>query len=123
VVETVTERSFTAAMVDALETAWAAIQRVHPDVPDVVLTIGSGTVGRPAGKVTLGHFAPDRWERVGGKAPELFIGGEGLSRGAPDVLATLLHEAAHGAAHRRGIKDTSRQGRYHNTKRLIGNSA
>ena len=28
----------------------------------------------------------------------------------------LLHEAAHGLAHTRGIKDTSRQGRYHNAR-------
>ena len=35
---------------------------------------------------------------------------------ASEVLATLLHEAAHALAHARGSKDTSRQGRYHNTK-------
>lgn len=32
------------------------------------------------------------------------------------VLGTLLHEAAHGVASTRGIKDTSRQGRYHNRR-------
>jgi hypothetical protein len=32
------------------------------------------------------------------------------------VLATLLHEAAHALAHKRGVKDTSRQGRYHNRR-------
>jgi hypothetical protein len=32
------------------------------------------------------------------------------------VLATLLHEAAHALAHVRGIKGTSRQGRWHNAK-------
>jgi hypothetical protein len=32
------------------------------------------------------------------------------------VLGTLLHEATHGVAATRGIKDTSRQGRYHNTR-------
>jgi hypothetical protein len=42
------------------------------------------------------------------------ISGEGLKRGAPAVLGTLLHEAAHALATARGIKDTSRQGRYHN---------
>jgi hypothetical protein len=31
-------------------------------------------------------------------------------------LGTLLHEAAHGLAHVRAIKDTSRQGRFHNTR-------
>jgi hypothetical protein len=47
---------------------------------------------------------------------EVFITAEGLDRGAGDVLATLLHEAAHAIAHKRGIKDTSRQGRYHNQR-------
>ena len=46
----------------------------------------------------------------------MFVGGEGLARGSADVLATLLHEAAHALAHVRGIKDTSRQGRWHNVK-------
>jgi hypothetical protein len=42
------------------------------------------------------------------------ISGEGLRRIPDEVLGTLLHEAAHALAHARGIKDTSRQGRYHN---------
>jgi hypothetical protein len=44
------------------------------------------------------------------------ISGEGLNRPPADVLGTLLHEAAHALAAARGIKDTSRQGRYHNTR-------
>lgn len=47
---------------------------------------------------------------------EVFVGGEGLARGPADVLATLLHEAAHALAHVRGIQDTSRQGRWHNAQ-------
>jgi hypothetical protein len=46
----------------------------------------------------------------------MFVGGEGLALGPVDVLGTLLHEAAHALAHARGIKDTSRQGRYHNRR-------
>ena len=42
------------------------------------------------------------------------ISGEGLARTPREVLATLLHEAAHALADARGITDTSRQGRYHN---------
>ena len=42
------------------------------------------------------------------------ISGEGLRRTPQEVLGTLLHEAAHALTHERGIKDTSRQGRYHN---------
>lgn len=65
----------------------------------------------------LGHFAAGRWQRgPGGPLPEMFIVGEGLSRGPADVLATLLHEGAHGAAAIRKIQDTSRQGRWNNAR-------
>jgi hypothetical protein len=37
-------------------------------------------------------------------------------RSSADVLGILLPEAAHAIADRRGIKDTSRQGRYHNAR-------
>lgn len=139
--------SITERLVGALTTAWAAIQARHADVPDVVLTLGSGTLGARRGEVTWGHFAAGRWHLTtagehavtaddvdqddehqddehggGGAEPgahglaELFVSGEGLRRGARAVLGTLLHEAAHGMASTRGIKDTSRQGRYHNRR-------
>lgn len=103
---------------------WAAIQRRHPDVPPVVVTLGAGSIGVPRGSLTLGHFAADRWtggDEASSAIAELFIGGEGLIQGAKSVLATLLHEAAHGIAHVRQIQDTSRQGRYHNNRyKLLG---
>ena len=46
--------------------------------------------------------------------PEVFIATELLADGAADVFGVLLHEAAHAIAAARDIKDTSRQGRYHN---------
>lgn len=92
----------TAPLVAAIEAAWMAVQTTHADVPEVV--------------VTLGHFAADRWVRGEDAVHELFVGGEGLARGGADVMGTLLHEATHAAAQARGIKDTSRQGRYHNQK-------
>jgi hypothetical protein len=103
-------------VVAALEVAWAAIQARHPDVPHVILTLGAGSLGEPRGSLKLGHFAADRWSTSNGRTAELFVGGEGLGRGANGVLETLLHEAAHGVAATRSIKDTSRQGRYHNRK-------
>jgi hypothetical protein len=45
---------------------------------------------------------------------EVLITQDGLADRAAEVLATLLHEAAHSVACKRGINDTSRQGRYHN---------
>ncbi len=110
------QASITADLVTALDAAWQAIQHRHPEVPGVVLTLGSGTLGVKAGQERLGHFAAGRWQHAEDRLPELFVGGEGLRKGALDVLGTLLHEAAHGLAHTRGIKDTSRQDRYHNTR-------
>ena len=101
-------------LVTAMDRTWAAIQARHPDVPAVVITLGAGS-GRGRG-LTLGHFAPGRWQHGDGTLPELFIGGEGLARGGRELLGTLLHEAAHGVATARGIQDTSRQGRFHNTR-------
>jgi hypothetical protein len=101
-------------LVTALDRTWVAIQDRHPDVPSVVITLGAGSGG--ARGLKLGHFAADRWQRGEGRLPELFVGGEGLARGGRDVLGTLLHEAAHGVASTRSIQDSSRQGRFHNTR-------
>lgn len=103
----------TLPLLTAIENTWSAIQGQHPDVPAVVVTLGpAGERGRQH----LGHFAPDRWQVEGEPQGELFIGGEGLTTGPSALLVTLLHAAAHAIASTREIQDTSRQGRYHNTK-------
>ena len=110
--------AITTPLVQAIESVWSAIQARHTDVPEVVVTLGSGTAKKG---MKLGHFAADRWLRGEDSVHELFVGGEGLQRGAVEVLGTLLHEAAHSAATARGIQDTSRQGRFHNAKfKVIG---
>ena len=80
-------------------------QERHPDEPDVVVTLGAGSIGVAAGSLKLGHFAADRWTWAaaaeGQVVAELFVGGEGLGRGARRGPASLLHEAAHGIAHQR----------------------
>src|SRR5262245_58779889 len=96
-----------------LEDIWLEIRRWNPEIPAAVIIIASGTDGKHP---RWGHHAPGRWNVAGEQLTEIMISGEGLRRTAPQVLATLLHEAAHALAHARGIKDTSRQGRYHNTK-------
>ena len=107
---------FSPRLVTALGTTWAAIRARHPDVPPVVITLGAGSVGQAAGELKLGHFAAARWEHPDGVLAELFVGGEGLRRGGREVLATLLHEAAHGVASTRRVQDVSRGGRYHNAR-------
>jgi len=94
-----------------LEDIWLEIRRWHPEIPPAVIIIASGTEGKQA---RLGHHAPGRWNVAGQQYAEVMISGEGLRRTPNEVLGTLLHEAAHALAHERGIKDTSRQGRYHN---------
>ena len=94
-----------------LEDMWQAIRTHHPEIPPVVIIIASGTEGKQA---RYGHHAPGRWYVANQERTEIMISGEGLRRDAQSVLGTLLHEAAHALAAARGIKDTSRQGRYHN---------
>jgi hypothetical protein len=100
-------------LVAALEHTWQTIRSRHPDVPDAVLVVASGSEGK---RLNLGHFAPHRWQVHGADRHEVLVGGEGLQRGPVDVLGTLLHEAGHGLAQARGVQDTSRQGRYRNRR-------
>ena len=85
----------------------------------MVVVLGAGSIGAPSGRLRLGHFGAMRWADGAAareRLAEVFVGGEGLARGPVDLLGTLLDEAAHAIAHVRGIKDSSRQGRWHNTK-------
>jgi hypothetical protein len=106
----------TAGLLTALETAWAAIRTRHPDVPDAVLIVGSGSPAKGSQSMKWGHFASLRWQSGDTQLPEVLVSGEGLSRTPAEVFTTLLHEATHGLAEARGIQDTSRQGRWHNKK-------
>jgi hypothetical protein len=107
-----TNTDISTPLVRAFAYAWAAIQKNHPEVPDVVITLGAG---RKREGLVLGHFAPNRWARGEAHVHELFVGGEGLNRTPQEVMGTLLHEAAHGLAVATGKDDVSRGGRYHNS--------
>jgi hypothetical protein len=110
---TVEDPAVVSRLLAVLEDAWTAIRRQHPQIPPVVIIIASGSNGRQR---LYGHHAPQRWHAAGTDRTEIMISGEGLARDAASVLGTLLHEAAHALAAARQIKDTSRQGRYHNQK-------
>ncbi len=103
----------TSALLAALEHTWAQIRARHPEVPAAVLVVAPGGDGR---RLAWGRFAAGRWQHAGAARPEVLVGGEGLRRPARQVLGTLLHEAAHGLAGQRGVRDTSRAGRYHNRR-------
>jgi len=99
----------------AMEGAWATIRGHHAEIPEVVVLIATGSDRGALRK--LGHFAARRWRLADGdERSEILIAGEGLDRGPRLVFATLLHEAAHALAFARGIRDTSRGGRYHNRR-------
>jgi hypothetical protein len=109
------DRAAASRLIAALEHAWSAIRSHHPEVPQVVIVVASGSDARSR-RLNLGHFAAGRWQLTNQPTDraEVLVSGEGLHRGPVDVLGTLLHEAAHGLAYARKISDTSRQGRYHN---------
>ena len=111
------DRAAASRLVAALEHAWTGIRYHHPDVPQVVIVVASGSDPRSR-RLNLGHFAAGRWQLTDQPTdrPEVLVSGEGLQRGPIDVLGTLLHEAAHGLAYTHKISDTSRQGRYHNRR-------
>jgi DnaJ domain len=98
-------------LIQVLEEVWQAIRARHGEIPAVVIILASGTETR---QPRWGHFASGRWNVGNDQRAEVMISGEALRLTPAEVLAVILHEAAHALACARGIKDTSRQGRYHN---------
>lgn len=97
-----------------LEDVYQAATAIVPDTPEVCFTIKASGATRRG--YTLGHFAPGRFTSNGDPLPEIMIAGETVKLGPVEVLTTVLHEAAHATAAARGVKDTSRQNRYHNMR-------
>lgn len=99
-------------VVALIERVWDRIRADHPELPEVVVTTGSGE------GVKWGHFRPESWKlaEADGRLHEFFLASEALAKGATQVLQTTIHEAAHTLSKARGIKDTSRQGRWHNAE-------
>lgn len=95
-------------VVRLIEKVWDAIRAEHPELPRVVVTTGSGE------GVKWGHFRPDSWKSGEEKFHEFFLASEALAKGANQVLQTTIHEAVHTLNRVRGVKDTTRQNRYHN---------
>jgi len=114
----------TVAILSALDAAYAAIRATDPSVPSgVAIVVATGN-----GK-KHGHFHASTWEDTNGtdklgRRHEILMASESLARGAEATLTTLIHEAMHAKAHATGVKDTSRQGRFHNSEfRKLANDA
>ena len=100
------------ALIAACEAAWDDIRSHHPELPDAVVILGTGVErGR---LVKLGHWWGGRWVADGQSRGEVLIAGEALHLQPREVFEVLLHEAAHGINAHRRVRDTSRNGRYHN---------
>src|SRR3546814_20701250 len=100
------------ALVAACEEAWAAIQQHHPDLPAVVIVLGSGVErGR---LVKLGHWWGGRRVADGQTRGEVLLPCEALHLTPTQMFAVLLHEVSLGLNAARGIKDTATVGLYHN---------
>lgn len=97
-------------VVTLLEKVWNRIRENHPELPEVVIITGSGEYAK------WGHFRADSWRDGSTKRHELFLASEALAKGSGQVLQTMIHEAAHTLCRVREIKDTSRQGRWHNAE-------
>lgn len=116
------ERFDTSAAATVLERVWRSIRVQHKDLPRAVIVVASGVELTQVAR--WGHWAAARWQvEDGAHVGEVLLAGERFETGAEGVLSTLLHEAAHALACAREIKDTSRQGRYHNKRyRLLAES-
>lgn len=106
------------AVVKLMEEVWERIRENHPELPAVIIVTGTGMIGPSR----WGHFRENGWmtRDEGDDAAtnlalgEMFMAGETMAKGARQVVQTMLHEAAHVLARVRDLKDTSRQGRWHN---------
>jgi hypothetical protein len=74
------------------------------------------TIQTKGRKNALGWYWSGRWVNGTGRPAELNMSAEDLKRPADQVLETLVHEMVHQAADEAGIKDTSRNGAYHNKR-------
>lgn len=105
------------------DTVVEAARRRQEELPGLVETLqddvvlATGGTSRPA----YGWFAEGAWRYGDRRVHELFLNAD---RRVPhpsvsvaeDVLVTLLHEACHVWAQANSVRDTSREGRYHNRR-------
>lgn len=115
-----TAQNITTQIIDALNDAWIDIQARKAEVRPACIIIH-----REKAKTQRGHYWQDQWNLTntdisitktleGTKIDEVYISSTILNDPATAVLETLIHEACHSLAVTRKIKDTSRNGRYHN---------
>lgn len=97
------------ATIHALESAWELLRGVESAIPPAVLTL----VDARSRRKVLGYFAKSIWKKRRGQAHEIALSPELI--GFPkELLATMLHEAAHAILHENGKSGgVSKGGYYH----------
>jgi hypothetical protein len=104
----------TVGIMAALDMALSTIRTHNPNVPTALAVVISTGRGKVHGSFQAGSWSDTAGTHEGSARHELLIASESLGLGAEQVLTTLIHEAGHALAHATGVKDTSRQGRFHN---------
>jgi hypothetical protein len=107
---------FVQVLVEAARRRQDELPGLTETLQDQVLFTSGGTA-----RHALGWFAARAWQQHDRPVHELFINADFGTHDpwispAEDVLVTLLHEACHVYAEVNGVKDTSRDGRYHNRR-------
>lgn len=102
---------------ETLQRAWDAIRRRHPDVPAAHVVSRPVDSHRGRGKGSGSLCPHTRWAiNPAGKPATVEIAFVGSVATPEECLAVLLHDAAHGLAAARLVRDTSLEGRYHNRR-------
>ena len=95
-----------------LENAYDVLNRRFFDgeLTPVVITVQSSVHSH-------GHYTPwNSWVKNGEGYREINLSAESLRRNIESVISTLQHESVHHYCDLKGIKDTSRNGTYHNKR-------
>lgn len=105
----------------ALDAIYESLRVRHPDLPRALVTVEEPhpAVARRVACWRAGEFvtAAGVFEgriAFGYPTPHRFVPRVLFTGTAAEVLAVLVHEAAHALAYSRSVKDTSRRGTYHN---------
>lgn len=105
------------------DTLVEAARRCHDELPGLVETLQDNVVLTMGGtsRLAYGWFEEGAWSYGDRQIHELFLNAERRAphlsvSAAEGVLVTLLHEACHVWAQANGVRDTSRDGRYHNRR-------
>ena len=101
-----------------LNGAVIAGKTVRVPTGQVVATVDTYNGNREARSKVLGHYRHDSYEVDGVKLGQIAFAPYHLNRSTEDIYSTAVHEVIHLVLAYNDIRDTSRQGRWHNKRFL-----